>query len=83
MTRDVTETQTALYDLHREWRELTSLRQNMREAPYDEAAERNLVVRLERHREKLHALRSAIIADLEEDLLGSGAAAGAPFLTHN
>lgn len=83
MSRDVRETQAAVYDLHKEWRELTALRLKIQEGPHDDAAERNLLARLERHREKLQALRSAMIAELEDELLAAGPAGGTPFLAHN
>jgi hypothetical protein len=55
----------AIGELHREWGALVSLRRAVHDAPYDEAAERDLVARLERHREKLHALRSSILTGVE------------------
>jgi hypothetical protein len=56
----------AIGELHKEWGALVSLRRAVQDAPYNEAAERDLVARLERHRERLHALRSSILAGVDE-----------------
>ena len=72
MPRDVAATRDAICGLHKEWAELVSLRRSVLDAPYDEAAERNLVARLESHREKLHALRSSILEDSTASRPSSG-----------
>ena len=61
MPRDVAATMDAVFALHREWGELVALRREVHEAPYDEAAERNLVARLRSHEERLHALKATIL----------------------
>ena len=66
MPLDVRATMDAIRALHKEWGALVSLRRTVRDAPYDEAAELDLVARLESHREKLHALRGAILEMREE-----------------
>jgi hypothetical protein len=67
----------AVFALHKEWGELVALRREVRAAPYDEDAERNLVARLRTHEERLHALKASI---LESALNGRppAAPAGAP-----